>query len=95
MLPCASTFSPSHVPRRPCPRNGLSNKVRPLATVPSGCTFVGHNSRVTRVADGDVEGLLVRREGNAVRPREVGNQQGYFALRIHAIDAVMWQLLQW
>ena len=58
-----------------------------------GLHFVGHNSRVTRVADGDVEGLLVRGEGNAVGPREVGNQQGHFAFRIHAIDAVMWQLL--
>ena len=58
-----------------------------------GLHIVGHDSRFTGVADGNVEGLLVGGESNAVRPCDVGNQQGDLAFWVHAIDAVMWQFL--
>jgi hypothetical protein len=59
-LPCVSTFSPSEVPRRPLSRSGFG--VEEGAAVSHGAVglhFVGHNPRVTSVANGDVEGPLV------------------------------------
>ncbi len=59
-----------------------------------GLDVIGHNSRVSGVAHGNVERLLVMREGDAIRESEIGNEQGHFTSRINAKDAVVWQLLK-